>query len=135
MTNEEECDKMSINSLDADDAEVEDYEIEYDRTSNACDSTTAHGTATSERAMIAKKETKKVERFRILLFVFLALVGASICTGTYYVDKESSNDSRLSVSFVHKLYMAEEGGYSIFILLTGIFFESSNCSRTRLKRP
>ena len=49
---------------------------------------------------IAKTETKVVKRFRILLFIFLILAGSAICVATYYiVDKETSNDSAISVSF------------------------------------
>jgi len=82
---------------DAGDGSEEDqrHEMDYDDQTD-----TGYEDAESRNDnIIAHEDTKRLNRFRILLVVVLALVCTGICVGTYLViNKETSNDSQLSVS-------------------------------------
>lgn len=66
-------------------------------------STGFEGTHTSksdnEQVKVTTKEEQNVSRWRFILVLVLCIVGAAICTGTFFfVRKESSGEYELSVS-------------------------------------
>jgi len=83
------------------DDDIDVYDLEQDDDDNESASTDEHSTdnSTSKQTELAEDETKRVERFRIILVVVLSVVGAALCAGTFlFVKHETDKDYQLSVS-------------------------------------